>query len=83
MDFAREAGAATACLSVVEANQPALSLYGKFGFQTAYGYSYRQGPYQGGRDATAGLVGQAADSRSKATEEEPIGCFRGDALRRV
>ena len=61
LDFAREAGATTACLSVVEANRPALSLYGKFGFQTAYRYSYRQAPDQGGRDATAGLVATQVD----------------------
>ena len=83
LDFARGAGATTAWLRVLEANQPALSLYGNFGFQTAYGYSYRQGPDQGGRDATAGLVSQAADSRGEATDEEPIGGFRRDAVRRV
>ena len=55
LGFAREAGATTAWLRVLEAN-PALSLYGKFGFQAAYDYSYRQGPDQGGRNATAGLV---------------------------
>ena len=83
LDFAREAGATTAWLSVLEANQPALSLYGKFGFQTVYRYAYRQAPDQGGRHATAGLVGQAADSPSEAIDEEPSGDFRRDAVRQV
>ena len=83
LDFARVGGATSAWLDVLEANQPALSLYGNFGFQTAYGYSNRQGPDQGGRNATPGLVGQAADSRGEATDEEPIGGFRRDALRQA
>ena len=38
--WARISGARTAWLQVVSSNQPALSLYSRFGFKEAYRYHY-------------------------------------------
>jgi GNAT superfamily N-acetyltransferase len=42
--WARDAGATTGTLQVVEDNAPARALYASFGFRSVYGYRYRVGP---------------------------------------
>jgi GNAT superfamily N-acetyltransferase len=41
LGWASEAGATRACLGVVEANAPAVGMYGKLGFRHLYSYWYR------------------------------------------
>lgn len=41
LGWASDAGATRACLGVVEANAPAIGLYGKLGFRHLYSYWYR------------------------------------------
>jgi len=44
LDWAREQGARAAYLQVDAANAPAIAVYRKFGFATAYRYHYRGRP---------------------------------------